>query len=139
MQGNKSSGTKPELQLAAHIIPIFRGIEDGSGWPGKPDLVLGRRMSPIAIFVDGCYWHRCPLHGSKLPKKNRRFWMEKFEKNVRRDQRANKDLTEMGFYVVRVWECRIKNDITGVVRLIRNIDEHGRKRRIVRTRPWARR
>ena len=72
--------------------------------------VLGRRRADvafprhrIAVFVDGCFWHGCPLHGT-APKSNSDWWRDKLEANKRRDEDTNRRLTEQGWTVVRSWE-----------------------------------
>jgi DNA mismatch endonuclease, patch repair protein len=62
--------------------------------------ILGPR---IAVFVDGCFWHRCPDHGTN-PKTNAEFWAEKLDRNVDRDHRVNAALAESGWTVIRSWE-----------------------------------
>jgi DNA mismatch endonuclease (patch repair protein) len=57
----------------------------------------------IAIFVDGCFWHGCPIHGTR-PKSNAAFWREKIAVNVARDEDTNHRLEELGWLVVRIWE-----------------------------------
>ena len=56
----------------------------------------------VLVFVDGCYWHGCPIHGS-IPKSNREWWMAKIGRNVERDREATRVLTERGWTVLRVW------------------------------------
>ena len=56
----------------------------------------------VLVFVDGCYWHGCPIHGS-IPKTNREWWTAKIGRNVERDREATRVLTERGWTVVRVW------------------------------------
>jgi DNA mismatch endonuclease, patch repair protein len=77
--------------------------------PGCPDIVLPRLKS--IVFVHGCFWHRhnkCPFAYS--PKTNKVFWEKKFDGNVRRDQQHLRDLVELGWRVLVVWECEI-NDL----------------------------
>lgn len=72
--------------------------------PGSPD--LANRSRRWAIFVHGCYWHAhegCPR--ATVPKRNRSFWLQKFEANRARDARVARELEEMGFSVIVVWEC----------------------------------
>jgi DNA mismatch endonuclease (patch repair protein) len=73
----------------------------------------------LAVFVDGCFWHNCPHHGT-LPKANREWWRSKFETNSARDAATNKELVEAGWLVLRVWEhddMRVVADrIEGIVR-----------------------
>lgn len=57
----------------------------------------------IAVYVDGCFWHRCPTHGT-APSTNARWWERKLNYNVRRDERATAALNEAGWRVVRIWE-----------------------------------
>lgn len=57
----------------------------------------------VAVFVDGCFWHRCPAHAT-FPKANAEWWKDKLEGNVRRDHRTDELLAELGWTVVRVWE-----------------------------------
>lgn len=65
------------------------------------DVAFTRRK--VAVFVDGCFWHRCPIHGT-LPKANRAWWIEKLSANVRRDRSADAELEALGWLVIRVWE-----------------------------------
>lgn len=62
----------------------------------------------VAIFVDGCFWHRCPLH-FRLPVKNRDFWAEKIGRNVIRDRQVDKQLEDSGWVVLRIWEHEIES------------------------------
>ena len=65
------------------------------------DIVFRRRK--LAIFVDGCFWHGCPEHGTS-PKSNADFWRDKIETNKKRELDTNQRLTEAGWRVLRVWE-----------------------------------
>lgn len=69
--------------------------------PGKPDIAFTRAR--IAIFVDGCFWHRCPDHGT-APKNNKEWWADKLDANVARDRRNDVDLQRLGWVAVHVWE-----------------------------------
>jgi DNA mismatch endonuclease (patch repair protein) len=57
----------------------------------------------VAVFIDGCFWHGCPIHGT-WPKANARFWREKIRTNQARDAHTNLHLAESGWTVIRVWE-----------------------------------
>lgn len=59
--------------------------------------------SRVAVFVDGCFWHGCPQHGS-LPKANRTFWREKIERNIARDADTDERLGAAGWRCMRIWE-----------------------------------
>ena len=67
----------------------------------RPDIAFIRRK--VAVFVDGCFWHRCPEHAT-FPKVNAVWWQEKLEANVRRDRETDEMLRDAGWIVVRIWE-----------------------------------
>jgi DNA mismatch endonuclease (patch repair protein) len=71
----------------------------------RPDFVFPRRK--LAVFVDGCFWHGCPRHGTQ-PQGNRAFWRKKFATNRARDRRVNRALRATGWRVLRIWECTLK-------------------------------
>ncbi len=79
-----------------------------SNLPGRPDIVFQRLK--VVIFIDGCFWHKCPLH-FQLPKKNRKFWNQKISGNVARDKTNNQKLLSRGWKVLRFWEHEIKNQL----------------------------
>jgi DNA mismatch endonuclease (patch repair protein) len=76
---------------------------DRAPTPGRrrADIVFPR--AKVAVFVDGCFWHSCPLHASS-PKNNAEWWREKLAANARRDRDTDAALTAAGWTVVRVWE-----------------------------------
>ncbi len=67
----------------------------------RPDIVFTKRR--VAVFVDGCFWHCCPEHGTR-PKSNTEYWLPKLEANVARDRRNDTALESEGWTVVRIWE-----------------------------------
>ena len=106
MLSNRRSDTRPEKALRS---ALFRaGVRfrkdyriDCSGLRVRADVaIVGYR---VAIFVDGCFWHRCPDHGSD-PKRNAEFWAEKLDRNVARDRRVDAALRQCGWTVIRCWE-----------------------------------
>ncbi len=108
MQANKSKDTKPELKVRAALreagLPGYR-----LHWKaavGKPDICFPGRK--IAIFVNGCFWHRCPYCALPDPKSNVEFWNAKFARNRARDKRDQAQLVAEGWTVLVVWECRLK-------------------------------
>lgn len=108
MQGNKAKNTKPELLVRKALR------EAGLGgyrlhWkkaPGHPDITYPGRK--IAIFVNGCFWHRCPTCKPSAPANNGDFWEEKFERNIARDARDQAALEAAGWKVIVIWECELK-------------------------------
>ena len=75
--------------------------------PGRPDAVFDKEM--VAIFVDGCFWHRCPVCRRPMPKTNADYWKRKIDRNVERDKKIDKSLSYDGWEVVRIWEHEIKD------------------------------
>jgi len=107
MRANRRTDTKPELALrhALHRLGYryrkdFR-LDLDSGRRVRPDIVFTARK--VAVFVDGCFWHACPEHGSK-PKANEWYWSPKLVKNVQRDRMNDAALILAGWTVVRLWE-----------------------------------
>jgi DNA mismatch endonuclease (patch repair protein) len=68
---------------------------------GKPDFVFPKLR--LAVFVDGCFWHRCPRHAVK-PKQNAAFWRRKISANKARDRLVSRTLRRQGWSVLRIWE-----------------------------------
>jgi len=114
MRGNVGKNTKPELLLRKLLRDAgFPGYR--LHWkkaPGRPDIAYPGRK--VAIFVHGCFWHRCPKCNPPLPKSNQDYWGPKFEQNRERDQRKIRDLEAAGWRVLVVWECELKRSPAGV-------------------------
>src|ERR1700678_2764360 len=103
MRANRRTDTKPELALHARGLRYrkdFR-LDLADGRRVRPDVVFTRRK--VAVFVDGCFWHACPDHGSK-PKSNEWYWSPKLARNVERDRAADDALAQAGWTVIRLWE-----------------------------------
>ena len=103
-KGNKDT----EVALAK----LFRanGI---TGWRrhypiiGRPDFAFPKQK--LAVFVDGCFWHGCPKHGTR-PKGNRQFWDAKLAGNKLRDRKVNRALRLLGWRVLRIWEHQLTRE-----------------------------
>jgi len=94
--------TTPELTIRRELYR--RGLRFRVNYrqlPGRPDIAFTRAR--IAVFVDGCFWHRCPEHGI-LPRNNREWWRAKLERNVARDREKDDLLRKAGWVVVHLWE-----------------------------------
>lgn len=111
MKSNKAKDTKPELVLRKALWSAgVRGYR--LNWkkiPGRPDITFPGKK--IAVFVNGCFWHRCPICDLPLPKSNIEFWKNKFTRNVERDKLKTQRLEDMGWTVLTIWECQIKKDL----------------------------
>jgi len=121
MSANKAKNTKPEIVLRkalskARISGYRLNYKNVSG---RPDIAFVSKK--IAIFVHGCFWHRCAYCDYKLPRTNRTFWKEKFERNVQRDKRKIVELNKQGWKVLIIWECEIKKSIEKKVKKLKTI------------------
>lgn len=97
--------TKPEVMLRKELWRLGLRYRIHHGLPGRPDIVFPSRR--VVIFVDGCFWHRCPLHW-QAPKNNAEFWERKIAANQLRDERVTRDLEEAGWRVIRIWEHQVR-------------------------------
>ena len=121
MKSNKRSNTGPEKALRSELHRLgYRFRKDKQVWAGarkcRPDIVFSAKK--IAVFVDGCYWHRCPKH-SHPPKANRKYWKKKFERNLNRDRLDTLALLRAGWKVIRIWEHEIPT--VSVKKIIRRL------------------
>ncbi|CAH14375.1 TPA: DNA mismatch endonuclease Vsr [Legionella pneumophila] len=109
MAAIKNKNTRPELEVRSYLFKNgFRYRLHRKDLPGKPDLTLTKYKT--VIFINGCFWHRhtgCKL--AYTPKSNFEFWEQKFRKNVANDLKKLKQLKMLGWKVIIVWECEIKD------------------------------
>ncbi|WP_139652586.1 very short patch repair endonuclease [Raoultibacter phocaeensis] len=107
MVSNKRANTKPELLVRKRLRGAgLTGYRLQWKVPGRPDVAWpGKR---VALFINGCFWHRCPHCNLPLPKSNIEYWHIKFERNVERDEKNLALLEELGWKVHVVWECQLK-------------------------------
>ena len=106
----RSRDTTPERRVRAIIHR--RGMRftlARKGLPGSPDIILPRRGA--VVFVHGCFWHRHPCcRNAKLPRTRTDFWSTKLSGNLERDHRNVRSLEAMGWKVVIVWECELRDE-----------------------------
>lgn len=105
MRGNQRRDTLPELAVrrAVHALGL-RYVVDARPLPDvnrRADLVFTR--AKVAVFIDGCFWHGCPAHGT-VPRTNVDYWTSKIERNSERDQETNTVLADRGWVSLRIWE-----------------------------------
>lgn len=109
MAAIKGKDTKPEMIVRKYLFS--RGLRfrvQVRKLAGTPDIVLPKYKT--VIFVNGCFWHGhegCKYF--RLPKSNVEFWKEKIERNIERDKESTQALFDLGWKVVRVWECELRN------------------------------
>jgi len=109
--------TKPEMVLRGMLArEKVRGYKMHYKLPGNPDIVFVRKK--LAVFVDGCFWHKCPRCFSK-PATRTAFWIKKINGNVLRDRKINRTLKKEGWKVLRVWEHETRKNHGRVVSKIR--------------------
>lgn len=105
MQSVRQTGTKPENHI--HEELLSKGLHPNTATRPIPEVRATADFvfpaEKLSVFIDGCFWHRCPKH-FKLPLTNRDWWEEKVSETVRRDRRQTAALNDAGWSVVRVWE-----------------------------------
>lgn len=101
--------TKPELIVRSILHRMgYRFRLHRRDLPGKPDITLPKYKK--VIFIHGCFWHGhkgCPK--SKRPDTNKEFWNKKLDKNIARDKINMKKIKELGWDILVVWTCELKN------------------------------
>ncbi len=107
----KSSDTKIEIEFRKALWNLgYRYRKNYKKLPGKPDIVFVSKR--IVVFIDGEFWHGYRWKEKKKKiKNNREYWIQKIEKNIKRDKENNKKLKELGWSVIRYWEHEIRSDM----------------------------
>lgn len=116
----RRTGTEPELVLRKALWErgLRYRLKFKTKLPGSPDIIFPKQK--IAIFVDGCFWHGCPIHGTS-PKTNAEFWIAKIQRNKERDNNVDMQLLALGWSPLRFWEHEIKKDIQVVIKQIEKL------------------
>ncbi len=110
--------TKPEVALRSALWRLGLRFRKKTRLPGRPDIVFPKER--VAVFVDGCFWHRCPEHQTK-PAANAEFWEKKLSGNVDRDLRTDAQLKAEAWTVMRVWEHEVEEDAEAAARRVRKL------------------
>lgn len=106
MAGIRGTDTKPELFVRRYLHHAGLRFRLHGDLPGRPDLVFPKYHT--VVFVHGCFWHRHEgCRYTTMPANNATFWREKFDSNVRRDQRVQKQLSKLGWHVLVIWACEL--------------------------------
>jgi len=102
-----------------HVGIRIPSIDGCARRPVRPDFVFARAR--LALFIDGCFWHGCPLHGSQ-PRNNAAFWQAKIDGNRRRDRRNRVALRALGWTTIHVWEHTLRRGhMAPILRRIRAV------------------
>lgn len=112
----RGKDTGPELKLRKLLWSRgIKGYRIHHNLSGKPDIVFTKKK--IAIFIDGCFWHKCPVCFQE-PETRKEFWMKKISSNVERDYKNTRQLQDDGWIVIRFWEHEIRKTPDNVVEKI---------------------
>lgn len=136
MQAQRARDTGPELALRRELhrrgLRYFVHRRPLDSVRREADVVFVRAR--VVVFVDGCFWHACPEHGTS-PKKNAEWWRAKLERNRERDADTDVRLRDAGWVVVRVWEHESVNDAAD--RVERFVRQHVADNEIDATYRWS--
>jgi DNA mismatch endonuclease (patch repair protein) len=116
MRATRQTGTAAEQLIRAALddlgltYDVDRGPVDTVR--SRADVVFP--IARVAVFVDGCFWHSCPIHAT-FPKSNAEWWEAKLESNRRRDAATNERLAAAGWLVLRFWEHEAPGEVARVV------------------------
>ena len=114
--------TKPEL-IVRHFLFAngFRYRKNVKKLPGSPDIVLSKYKT--VIFVNGCFWHGHECRAGRRPTSNKLYWDNKIESNIKRDDDKISQLEALGWRVLIIWQCEIKNEELRNMRLKKLVDQ----------------
>ncbi|WP_144721085.1 very short patch repair endonuclease [Agrococcus jejuensis] len=105
MRANRRRDTSPEIAvrrlLHARGLRFRVDLQVEPTVRSRPDIFFTKQR--VAIYIDGCFWHRCPTHGTE-PKANSDYWKPKLDRNVERDRKSTEALEDLGWVVLRFWE-----------------------------------
>ena len=105
MRANRGRDTGPELAVrrALHAMGLRYRVDHPLPFDRRRRADIAFTRAKVAVFIDGCFWHGCPEHGT-TPRTNSRFWSEKIERNRARDADTTERLSAAGWTVMRFWE-----------------------------------
>lgn len=119
MSSIKAKNTKPEIIIRKELVRsnLIGYRIHNKKIPGRPDISYSNKR--LAIFINGCFWHRCPRCKPPFPKTHKFFWFKKFYKNIKRDKMKRKQLNNLGWSVITLWECEINENTKKCVEVIK--------------------
>lgn len=113
MAAISSKHTKPEVRVRKALL--VKGYHYKLHY-GKEKIDIAFPRAKVAVFVDGCFWHKCPFH-SHLPKSNKSYWLPKLRKNVKRAKEKDVRLKRNGWRIIHIWE----HDVHKMARITKRI------------------
>jgi len=118
-QVSRDTAVERKLRSALHARGLRFRLHERLDPESRREADIVFASARVAVFVDGCFWHACPEHGTK-PRANAAFWRTKLEANVRRDRDTDARLADAGWTVIRVWEHEDPHEAAArVVRVVR--------------------
>jgi DNA mismatch endonuclease (patch repair protein) len=108
MRANRAESAREIAFRRALWLQGVRGYRVHQSLPGRPDLAFPRLR--LAVFLNGCFWHRCPACSLPSPRANAEFWRQKLAANVQRDADVRGKLEGLGWTVLTIWEHEIRPD-----------------------------
>jgi DNA mismatch endonuclease (patch repair protein) len=119
MAAIRGKNTRPELafRAAVHALGARYRIHN-SQVPGRPD--ISNRRAKVAVFIDGCFWHGCPLH-YRRPSSRQDYWDAKLTRNLSRRQVVLTQLFEEKWRVVQVWECEVQMGASRIAKRVASL------------------
>lgn len=124
-----SEDTKPEISIRKALSAITLRYRVHYG---KEKIDIAFPIAKVAVFVDGCFWHGCPIH-SNLPTSNQEYWLPKLKRNIERDKEKNKRLEADGWLILHFWEHETKN-VSEIAEKIKNAVQSRKKTEISKLR-----
>lgn len=126
MRANRSRDTQPEMALRRELHA--QGLRYRVHRRPLPDLRRSADIvfgpSRVAVFVNGCFWHGCPEHGTS-PKANSQYWLPKLRRNAERDRETDERLQAAGWLVIRVWEH--EDPVSAAGKIVAAVKDPGRR------------
>ncbi|UOO79566.1 DNA mismatch endonuclease Vsr [Uruburuella suis] len=121
---SKIHGKETRLEILVRKFLFSQGFryrKNDKRYAGKPDIVLPKYKT--VVFIHGCFWHGHSCNKGHIPRSNTDFWQDKITKNRQRDIKNESSLQALGFKVVTIWECELKNKTVLESRLNRLVTE----------------
>lgn len=126
----RSRDTGPERVLRKALWSLGLHYRVCGNVLGKPDIMFP--SCKVAVFIDGCFWHGCPLH-RVWPKTRKILWKSKIQGNIKRDRRVDAELQKQGWAVLRFWEHEVERNL---FRISKQVAKTVRQKRTMSGTPW---